>query len=73
MLSNNNTSGKHIAYQYETFRDYEHAAWDSGYPLIVCIELMLFLESNQKFVEYFDLIEEMLQNQRFPHMELVAA
>ena len=61
VLRANNDDIKHTAYKYKTFRDYEHAAWDAGYPLIVCIELMLFLESNQKFIEYFDLIDEMLQ------------
>ena len=71
-IARGDISVKHEPYPYETFRDYEHAAWNAGFPLVVCIELMLFRE-NEKFVEYFDLIDEIVQQQKFPHLNVVAA
>ena len=71
-IARGDISVKHEPYPYATFRDYEHAAWNAGFPLVVCIELMLFRE-NEKFVKYFDLIDEIVQQQKFPHLNVVAA
>lgn len=40
-------------------------------PIVVNIQLMLFRE-NSMFVKYFDLIEEVTEHLRCPHMSVVA-
>ena len=58
-------------YPHDTEMDCERADWDDDIPLTVGLELMLFRD-NRTFTEYFDLLTEIMTQQRFVHRDVRA-